>query len=114
MKGQCGAQCGSIMKDTFVHKRIFKSIEGGVVVQDGAVDHEVMWLMVATVNNERFQSVDKFFAYRLTIRCVQCLCVLPPLCFYELLPIFHNVLGEMVMSGPPLYNVACALYVVVM
>ena len=87
--------------DAFVHEGIFESVEGSVVVQDGAVNHEVMWLVVATVNDERFENMDELLECSCAVWCVECCNVLLPLCFNEVLPIVHNVIREVVMLGPP-------------
>ena len=101
------------MVDAFIHERVLKGVEGGVVVQYGAVNHKVMWLMITTMNNDRFEDVNEFLECGCAIWCAECIVVLLPLLFNELFPIVQNVVGEMVVFGPFLYDVVRALHVVV-
>ena len=71
----------------FIHEGILERVECGVVVQYGAINHEVMWLMIATMNDERFENVDEFFECCCAVWCVKLRIVLLPLCFNGLLPI---------------------------
>ena len=73
----------------------------------------MVWLVISAMYYEGLENVDEFLDTGVTVRCVQYLHVLPPLCLNELLPVVHDVVGKVVMSGPCLYNLRCVLYVVV-